>query len=67
MKNREKILATNLYDMLVEMNNNMRTYASPVNPCIYVALGHKNRLSRCSKYNNECTKCIEEYLNQEAR
>lgn len=66
MTNREKLLQSNEYDLLCRMNENIRNFTSPCNPCIYIAFGAKRRLQRCGKFNNDCKECIAAWLNEKA-
>lgn len=69
MTNREKLLNTNIYDLLMEMNNFIIT---DCNSCVLEALEQK-RID-CPCYSCEkriarpcysCENCIQKYLNKE--
>ena len=62
MTNREKLLNTNIYDLLVKMNDNMITSMCVLDLFVdgFVA---------CPKYGTmsdfNCNECIQEFLNKE--
>ena len=58
MKNREKILNTNLYDLLLKMNDRLGCET-----CI-IALISEEEITSCSV---ECEECIQEWLNAEVK
>lgn len=58
MKNYEKILNTNLYDLLVKMNDRLSCET-----CI-IDLISEEEITSC---NLECEECIQEWLNAEVQ
>ena len=62
MKNRDRLLGTCTYDMLVDMANN-----SGVCPIQAVAgISRENKIMRCYEHVHDgCEKCIQEWLNEE--
>lgn len=69
MKNREKLLNKNLYDLLIEMNSNL-TGGECFDRCVMDAIGAYNG-SYCRAYSKKdgggCQQCIADYLEMEAR
>ena len=68
-RNRDKLMSQSLYDMLAHMNANLRTQIThyPMaleQPCIMTALGVKDRKARCRKFEADCAKCLQEWLNE---
>lgn len=61
MTNREKLLDTNIYDLLVHINSNI-PYKS-LN-CIIDYIENKNR--DCIE-SGKCSECIQQYLNEESK
>ena len=57
MTNREKLIQTNIYDLLCRINSQMPCF------CIIQALGDENKPDICD---DKCDKCIESWLNEEA-
>lgn len=58
MTNREKLLNTNIYDLLMEMNKFIIT---DCNSCVLEALEQKRIVCPCYS----CENCIQNYLNKE--
>lgn len=58
MKNREKILNTNLYDLLLKMNDRLGCET-----CI-IDLVSEEEIISCSA---DCDECIQEWLNAEVK
>lgn len=66
--NREKLLNTAAYDLLLEMQERLeyaRQHAQP-NPCIMDALGENLPGLRCCKHNGDCPGCIAGWLAEPA-
>lgn len=63
MRNRDRILKTNIYDFLMILNerllNSVGTY------CIVDMLTDEQHMDLCKKYNGDCALCVEAYLNAE--
>jgi hypothetical protein len=62
---RQKLLHTNLYDLLCRMQENG-------NDCVIAQITGKPQYERCEKHESgwaitQCRKCIAEYLNEEAK
>lgn len=67
MKNREKLLKTNMYDILFQMNKNLNA-AHPVygDKCIMDALiGDEQKVADRCLGDNSCDRCIQSWLNEE--
>lgn len=70
MKNREKLMERNIYDVLCSMNANMRKNlrCTNVSTCIMYSLypdySEYDRIMRCNKHESDCEKCIADYLNE---
>ena len=65
-RNRDKLMAQSLYDMLLSMNNELdlcRQHSEPY-PCIMNALGENLVGVRCTKYNRNCAKCLQDWMNE---
>lgn len=65
MKNREKILNTNLYDLLVKINHRLGCET-----CIIELISDEESLpceEESLSYVADCDKCIQEWLNAEVR
>lgn len=60
MTNREKLLNTNIYDLLLSLNKEL-TQISHYETCVLEALEKKYIVC---EYSN-CDKCIQNYLNKE--
>ena len=66
--NREKLLNTAIYDLLVSMQGELG-YAKEhgeAYPCIMDALGENLPGLRCCKHNGKCRECIAGWLNEPA-
>lgn len=65
MVNRKRLLNTNMYDILLQMNTNLNTRSTD-GTCIMDALIGDNQevADRCLGDNN-CDKCIQTWLNEE--
>lgn len=61
MTNRQKLIETNIYDLMCEINKNLKE-GHRYCECIMQAL---NVRCKCKAY--KCSKCIEKWLNEEAR
>lgn len=64
--NREKLLNTAAYDLLLEMQERLE-YAiqnAQPHPCIMDALGENLPGLRCCKYNGDCPGCIAGWLSE---
>lgn len=71
MTNREKYFANmNPYDLLCRMNANLHTvHNMNTTPCIISAFRREyvwERDERCEKYNADCEKCLQAWMNEEA-
>jgi hypothetical protein len=65
MKNREKIMNTNLYDLLVKINLNL-----DCDTCIIELISDEESLpceEESLSYVADCNKCIQEWLNAESK
>ena len=58
MTNREKLIKTNIYDLLCRINLEMPCF------CVVQALGEEEKPDTCD---NNCDRCIESWLNEEAQ
>jgi hypothetical protein len=65
LSNSEKTKA--IIDVMIIMNDNMRSPASGVNVCIFNAFGHTadQRKDRCAKYGGCCATCIAALVDEE--
>lgn len=66
MTNREKLLNTAEYDLLLSMQKELeyaRQHGKP-SPCIMDALGENIVGLRCCKHNGKCDECIAGWLNE---
>lgn len=65
-RNREKLMEKSFYDLLCDLNSNIRKPSAGVCVCIYNGFGHdmQERRDRCMKYAGSCGKCIADYLNE---
>ena len=63
MTNREKLNSECMYDLLCRMNNKLLLRSDS---CIMSALC-ESPSSRCAEYKGYCDRCIEKWLNEEAR
>ena len=62
MKNRDKILQTCPYDMLMAIEKH--THICPIH--IAVGLSRENKIMRCSKYvHTGCEQCVQDWLNED--
>lgn len=71
MKNREKLLHTNIYDLLCQMQENIESYFvssddNGENICIMEILGAYRIGVRHRVADGDCKKCIAAWLNEEA-
>ena len=65
-RNRNKLLALSIYDMLMSLQTELmmcRVQSEPY-PCIMNALGENLVGVRCIKYNAKCDKCLQDWLNE---
>lgn len=70
MLNREKLLNTNMYDLLMKWNKYLLDRGGMC--CIIEMLENKKPRSRystirCMQYQNKCEDCIQAWLNSEER
>lgn len=68
MLNREKLLNTAVYDLLLEMQERLE-YAiqnAQPHPCIMDALGQNLVTLRCYHYHGDCRACIAGWLSEPA-
>ncbi len=66
--NREKLLNTAAYDLLLEMQERLeyaRQHAQP-NPCVMDTLGQNLVTLRCYHYHGDCRACIAGWLSEPA-
>lgn len=66
--NREKLLNTAAYDLLLEMQERLeyaRQHEQP-NPCIMDVLGQNLVTLRCYHYHGDCRACIAGWLSETA-
>lgn len=66
MTNREKLLHTNLYDLLCRMQENMDTSAVNIDCVISLITGDIANEERRDYCNHVCKDCIAAYLNERA-
>lgn len=67
MTNRESLLHTNLYDLLCRMNDNLDTSFRCIMDALYDSTTEQHRTARekcLSVYHNECSSCIQAFLNE---
>lgn len=62
MTNREKILKTNIYDLMMTIANRLENG----DICPIKLISGQYNYSRCKKYSYVCGQCIQKWLNQEA-
>lgn len=68
MTNRDKLLKSSEYDVLLRMHNNItQANAHDETPCIMTVIGEPNRNYLCHMYNPDCEKCIQTWLNMEVK
>ena len=61
-RNREKLMEQSLYDLLCNMNANLRSFN---NSCIMIGLiGYDKKVIRCYKYKADCEKCLQSWMNE---
>lgn len=63
MNVRSWLLNTAAVDVLTEMNERLRRCDSK--PCVCVAIFDFSHDDRCSRFNNDCNKCIQSALNEQ--
>lgn len=61
MNNRQKLINTNMYDLLLKINNKIQTKNGM---CILDMI--EDKAVSCKK-NMDCVNCIQEYLNRESK
>ncbi len=64
MKNREKLLKTNEYDILLQMNARL-TWLKP-SVCVMDLLENRSGICECPVNVKDCEDCISQWLNKEA-
>ena len=65
MTNRDKLLKSSEYDVLLRMNDNLRAFNSS---CVMIGLiGYDKKVTRCYEYKCKCDQCIQSFLNEEAQ
>jgi len=67
MTNREKLLQTNIYDLLCRMNDNLDTSFRCIVDALYDSTTEQHRTAKekcLSIYHNECSSCIQAFLNE---
>lgn len=67
MTNREKLLQTNIYDLLCRMNDNLDTSFRCIVDALYDSTTEQHRTAKekcLSVYHNECSSCIQAFLNE---
>lgn len=64
MKNREYLLQTNPADLLKQANARMMWLHCD---CILDTISDDACIDRCKKFDEDCDKCIESWLNEERR
>ena len=68
MTNRDKLLKSSEYDVLLRMNKNIQqANINNETPCIMTALGEPNRHYLCMMYDQDCKKCVASWLNMEVK
>ncbi len=64
MKNRQKLLKANEYDVLLKMNTRLLLFESSL--CVLDLLGDKPVTGDCLVNVKDCEDCISQWLNKEA-
>ena len=67
MTNREKLLHTNIFDLLCRMNDNLDTSFRCIVDALYDSTTEQHRTAKekcLSVYHNECSSCIQAFLNE---
>lgn len=66
MNNRQRLLSTNIYDVLMQMNDNLNPFSG--NPCVLECLCGDNVdvPALCINY-RQCEECIQNWLNEEEK
>lgn len=61
MTNREKLIQTNIYDLLCRIDKGIKSQAT----CVIETLDKDNACKRCD-LGKQCPECIAKWLNEEA-
>lgn len=67
MTNRQHLTQTNLYDLLMMMNDNLDTSFRCIMDALYDSTTEQHRTAKekcLSVYHNQCDKCIQTFLNE---
>lgn len=65
MTNREELLNTNEYDLLLRIQEYMGGYREI--PCVIEAISQVNPPDNCGWFSGGCSQCIQEWLNAKTK